>query len=267
LPERGERIVIVFPKSKSGSLSSQVLDHLTEPRLHLLLAAPLIDGEVTAAAKGEAILMRWQSAKGMHTLPGTVDGFVNNGVAAWRVGVDAVDPGDVGVARGPVEATGPIEANGTVPATREIDTVASVEPVGHVEAADGSNRRRHIRVSMQRRVDVIAAGMRHTVESIDISESGIRCRWRGDPFWKPAAAGSAIEGPFQKSSSVTVCIDTGSGHPLTLPGSIVRVRRGGQGVEFSVAFSRLSDSVKKIQMLRRYIVTLERRQLRRDQIQ
>ena len=58
LPERGERIVIVFPKSKSGSLSSQVLDHLTEPRLHLLLAAPLIDGEVTAAAKGEAILMR-----------------------------------------------------------------------------------------------------------------------------------------------------------------------------------------------------------------
>jgi hypothetical protein len=170
--------------------------------------------------------MQWQSRKETRSFPGTVDGFVNTGVSAWRVSL------------GPVG---------------EVD---GAEVVGEVESVEAVNRRRHVRVPMRRHVDVIAAGRKLRVESIDISESGIKCRWRGDPFWAPSRA-----------SSVIVSLEMGSGRPVTLTGSIVWVRPGGQGVEFSVAFTHLNESPKTIQLLRNYVVALERKQLLRSQSQ
>jgi len=224
LPERGEQVIVTFPNSKSDSVPSYVLGHITNPRPHLLLAAPVLNGEVTVVAKGEAILIRWQSKKKMHNLHGTVEGLVDTGIAAWRVGVGAVG-----------EAEGP-------------------EVVGEVESIEATNRRRHVRVPMHGHVDVIAAGRKLRAETIDISESGVRCRWRGDRFWAPSRA-----------SSVIVSLEIGSGRPITLTGTIVWVRPSDQGVEFSVAFTHLNESPKAIQLLRRYVVTLERRQLLRDQ--
>jgi hypothetical protein len=222
-PERGEQVTITFPNSKSDAVRSHVLEHIAQPRPQLLLAAPLLDGEVTVAATGEAILMRWQSKKGMHSLAGTVAGFVNTGVAAWRVNI-----GDGERAEAAEEAEGASEG----------------------ESVEEANRRRHVRVSTRRHVDVVAAGRKLRVECLDLSESGIRCRWRGDPFWAPSRA-----------SSVIVSLEIGSGRPITLTGSVVWVRPGGGGVEFSVAFTHLDESPKAIQFLRRYVVTLERNQL------
>lgn len=253
-PGRGERVVITFPKSKSGSLWTYVLDHMAETRTHILLAAPLLEGEVAVVAKGEALLMRWQSEEGMHSLAGTVDSFVDIGTAAWRVVVGEVArAGGVGE----VSAVGEVERAGAVGEVSAVGKVERAGAVGEVQAIGATNRRRHVRVGMQGHVDVFAAGIRHSVEAVDISESGIRCRWRGNPSWVP----------FQRNSSVMISLDVGSDRPITLTGSILRVRPGGQGVEFSVAFTRLDESPKKIQLLRRYVLTLERKQLRRSQSQ
>jgi PilZ domain len=226
-PECGEAVIIAFPNSKSDSLRSRVIEHIAQPRPHLLLAAPMIDGEATVASKGEAILMQWESQKVMRSLAGTVDGFVNTRVAAWRVYV-----GDV----------------------ERAEAVVGVETVREVRSVETINRRRHVRVPIKRRAEVIAAGRRASVETIDISESGVRCRWRGDPFWVPS-----------RGSSVVVSLAIGSGQPIALSGSVVRVRPGREGAELSVAFSHHNESSKTVQVLRRYVVALERRQLLQDE--
>jgi hypothetical protein len=228
-PDRGEGLIITFPKSTSDSLRSHVLDHIAQPRPHLLLAAPLLDGEVTVASKGEAILLRWPSDTVMHSLAGTVDGFVDTGPAAWRVSVGADG-----------------EAEGAV-------AVGGVGKVREVAAGEAINHRRHVRVPIRRRAELIAAGRRGSVETIDISESGVRCRWRGDPFWVPSRA-----------SSVVVSLEIGSGRPITLPGSVVRVRPGREGAELIVAFTHHNESSQSVQLLRRYVVALERRQILQD---
>jgi hypothetical protein len=226
-PQCGEGVIIAFPNSNSDPLRSYVIEHIAQPRPHLLLAAPLIDGEATVAAKGEAILVQWQSKKVMRSLGGTVDGFVDTGIAAWRVSV-----GEVGGAKA-------------------VDRVHAVSEVASVEAI---NRRRHVRVPIRRRVEVITAGRKISVETIDISESGVRCRWRGDSLWVPSTG-----------SSVTVSLEIGPGRPITLNGSVVRLRPASGGAELSVAFAHLNESSQTVQLLRRYIVALERRQLLRDQ--
>jgi len=226
-PEGGEGVIITFPNSKSVSLRSHVLERIAEPRPHLLLAAPLLDGEVTLAAKGEAILMHWQSKKATHSLAGTVDGFVDSGIAAWRV--------SIGEADGAKAADDAVEISATAP-------------------GEEINRRRHVRVPIRRRAEVVAAGKRLNVETIDISEGGIRCRWRGDAFWAPS-----------RGSSLIVSLAVGPGRPIALSGSVVRVRPVPEGVELSVAFTHDNDSAQTVQSLRRYVVALERRQLLQEQ--
>jgi hypothetical protein len=226
-PECGEGLIISFPKSKADALRSQVIEHIAEPRPRLLLAAPLVDGEVTVAAKGEAILMQWRSKEVRQSLAGAVDGFVDRPIAAWRVSVGEVE--------------GPAPVNRIV-------------TVGEVAPAEAINRRRHVRVPVRRRAELIAAGRKATVETIDISESGVRCRWRGDPFWAPS-----------RGSPVSVSLDIGAGRPIILHGSVVRLRRASEGVELSVAFSQLHESSKTVQLLRRYVIALERRQLVQDE--
>jgi hypothetical protein len=229
LPARGEQIILTFPNSKSGAVRTSVLEHLAQPRPGLLLAAPLLDGEVTVVAKGEAILMQWQSKSRMHSLPGIFHSLVDSGVAAWRV--------DVGQ-------------------DERAEAVAQSDPVEEDESVEAINRRRHVRVPMRGRADVVSGGRKLRVETLDISESGVRCRWAGDRFWAPSRA-----------SSVIVSLAIGAGRPVTLTGSVVWVRRGDQGVEFSVAFTHLDESPKTIQLLRRYVVALDRNQLLRSQSQ
>ncbi len=229
LPARGEQVTITFPNSNSGSVQTHVLEHIAQPRASLLLAAPLLDGEVTVVAQGEAILMRWQSRNKEHSLPGTFDSLVDTGVAAWRVGVGQVEGAEM---------------------------VGQSDPVEEAGSAEAKNRRRHVRVPMRGRMDVITGGRKLRVETIDISESGVRCRWRGDRFWAPS-----------RSSSVIVSLEIGSGRPVTLTGSVVWVRSGDRGVEFSIAFTHLNESPKTIQLLRRYVVALDRNQLHRSQSQ
>ena len=231
-PESGEGITITFPKSKSDPLRSHVLEHVAQPEPHLLLAAPIVDGEATVASNGEAILMKWQSNRATRSLAGTVDGFVDRPIAAWRVSV-----GEVG--RRPVDRSRPVD---------QVDAVTEGAP------AATTNRRRHVRVPLKRRVEIIVAGRKTTCETVDISESGVRCRWRGDPFWAPS-----------RGSSVTVSLEISPGRPVALTGNVVRVRTVSGEAELSVAFTHRHESSQTVQLLRRYVVALERRQLVQDQ--
>jgi hypothetical protein len=153
---------------------------------------------------------------------------------------------------------------GTVDSFVDSDVVAW--RVG-VEGVDVTNRRRHIRVPAEGHIDITIGGTRLSIELIDISESGVRCRWRDDDFPGSDAESSERERALQEALGVTVAIDISPDQRLTLPGSVAWVREGDQGVEFSVAFVCLNEDDKMTELLRRHVLTLEREQLRRSRSQ
>jgi hypothetical protein len=200
-------------------LPSYVLEHVSEPWQHLLLAAPFRGSEATAAVSGETLSMRWHSERGVHVLAGSVYSSVEDEVFAWRVDVN--------------------------------DVVLT-------------NRRRHVRVPVEGQVDIVLCGKCETIELVDISESGVRCRWCDDNGSPSDKACVEREESIHEASAITVIIQIGADEVLTLCGSVAWVREADHGVEFSVAFIGLDENDKETKSLRMHVLTLQREQLRRN---
>jgi hypothetical protein len=217
-PEPLKRLTIIFPKSQCGLLQSYVLACVSEPKPHLLLAAPFREEEATAAVSGETLLMQWHSERGLHVLAGKVGSFVGGEVIGWRVDVDDVEV---------------------------------------------TNRRRHVRVPADGHLEIMAGGKCRTIELIDISESGVRCRWRDDDA--SSSNGGSLEkvACIYEASTVGVTIHISTDVCLNLAGSVARVQEADQGVEFSVVFVGLDENDKSAESLRKYICALQREQMRR----